>query len=236
MARDRIETYVNFIDTLFSIVVGFMLVEFRILFASIINEGLPILKYLVPFIVLYLLYMLKLAFYWFEAKSDFRIMTHFYSVNITREHYVFMILSAFLYSQLVSSLLKEGSIIKSDPSSVFMGFILWQIMCIVFGDAIPTLTIIIPKTKDCFKKDNKQSKYLEKHKVYFLKIVKNNAFLNIIIPFVSVFITLLLSLTKLSILSIIYAVAAILLTLNILQEIYLRKARKNYLKESIEAI
>jgi len=236
MAFDRTESYINFIDTLFSIVVGFMLIQFRIFMISVINEGFTILKYILPFILLYLLYMIKLALYWYEAKSDFQIMSYYYSVNITRGHYVGMIASAFLMAQLISSLIVEGSIKETKLESAFLLFILWLIMSNILGDAIPTLTIIRKKSKESFSKVDKKAKYLRNHKIYFLKILKFNAFINIIIPFAALILMYFLDKTNLNYLFIIYIIALMLLTLNILQEIFLLRARRELLSISLEEI
>lgn len=240
MVSDTIQSHISFIDRLFAIVFGFMLINFKEFgIIDLLYHNDIRLQLIIPFFFLYILFMIKLSFFWYESRNNLKILSTFYDIKIGRENYLSIVVSAFLFSQLITSVINDADKIQGNMNSIFFNFLVWLIIAIILGDAIPTLFVIIPRVQSYLihkRRISIDSKMGNDHKHYFINIVKINALINIINNLFIVVVYVYLSHLVKDGLFIIYCIVILIVIINLAQELFLKRARDKFLKDSFSVI
>jgi hypothetical protein len=242
----RAESNIPFIDTLFAIVIAFMVAEFKDFgLQDMFGEGFKlilfiillkfiVLKYLFPFLILYIIYMIKLSLFWFYVKVDLALLSYYHNFKLGWDYYIGMIFFCFLYLQLISSIIVNWQAISSDPYSVFSNFIFWFMLANILGDGLPSLVFVPRKMKELFNNSCAKHASVEKHRKYYVRTVKWNGAFNIILPLSACVAFWIFAKTDLNKMTVIYRIFAFLLVTNLAQEIFLHVYRRKYLTDSVD--
>jgi len=144
--RAQLRSYRAFLDVLYGILIGFLITRLQdFQFFTLTEQGSHVLLQIAPFVVLYLLYLLKLTLFWLGSRNSLKIMTEYAPYEVRSYHYLATIVSGLLITQVVSSLV-FGSNLSSDSAVAphVLYFLSWMTIGTVIGDAIPTLAIVLP--------------------------------------------------------------------------------------------
>jgi hypothetical protein len=234
----------TFLDGLYGVLIGFLIArlhDFR--FFSVMEGGWPTLREVLPFVVLYSVYLLKLTLFWLGSRNSLRILSHYVPFAFRGYHYLAAIVSALFLTQVVSSAVCDCGAISSDALPAYsVYFLTWMSLGTLAGDAIPTLTGVLPTVHRLLEKarithgTKRRAKELEELRLHYDGPIRRNAIINVALVLLSWLLYLVLWRFDVGPVQRTYALVGLLLTLNTIQELLLWNARETQLRAKLDKL
>lgn len=110
-----------------------------------IDGGRSTLWPVLPFVLLYFVYLLKLTLFWLGSRNSLRILARYVPFPFRGYHYLGTILSALVITQVVSSAVCDCRAIGNDAIPAYsIYFLPGMSIGTILGDAIPILIGVLP--------------------------------------------------------------------------------------------
>lgn len=222
--------YQQFVDVLYGVVVGLAVARFADFhFLSLWTAENGTVSLFAPFVLLYVIYLLKLTLFWLGSRNSLHLLSHYIEFELRGYHYLGTIASALLMTQVIFSTVIDCS--SPGPcSAVVLYFLLSMTLGIVVGDAAPTLLAVIPKVRALISKVEVESKEIRLIRYHYLVVIRNNALINLAIVLGTWSLFFVLGLAEVTQITRLYSLTAYLLVVNVFQELYLWRNRENQLR------
>jgi hypothetical protein len=240
----QFRSFQTFLDVLYGVLIGFLIARLHDFhFLGLTDGGLLAFQRVFPFVVLYLVYLLKLTLFWLGSRNSLKILCHYVPFTFRGYHYLGTILSALVITQVVSSTVCYCSAISNETILAYsIYFLAWMTIGTVLGDAIPTLAGVRPMVHKLLeaartKASNKdREKEIEELRQHYDGPILRNGIINLAIVFLSWALYVPLWALGVDPLLRLYALVGLLVVLNVLQELHLWIARESQLRAILDKI
>jgi hypothetical protein len=231
-----------FLDSLYGVLIGFLIARLHdFQFFGLVDGGWPALERVLPFVVLYFVYLLKLTLFWLGSRNSLKILSYYVAYSFRGYHYLGTILSALVITQVVSSTVCNcGSIERQTLTAFTIYFLAWMTIGTVVGDAIPTLAGVLPMVRSLIEAaeekatNKKRRRELESIRDHYEGPIRLNGYINLTIVALSWGAYVLLWSLGISPLSRLYSLVGLLVVLNVFQELHLWVARESQLRMTLD--
>jgi len=232
----------TFLDGLYGVLIGFLIARLHdFQFFALVDGGWPALQRVLPFVLLYFVYLLKLTLFWLGSRNSLKILSYYVPYSFRGYHYLGTILSALLITQVVSSAVCNCSSVRIEMLTAYtVYFLVWMTIGTILGDAIPTLTGVLPMVRSLIrsaagKTTNKnRRKELEALRQHYDGPIRRNGFINLAIVILSWGLYVSLWTRGIDPVLRLYALVSLLIVLNVLQELHLWVTREGQLRRTLD--